>query len=372
MNFNRGDDLETVEIMSMHAGFGFDLDEEEDLVLSQEPGLTITFGGVFDTIRHPPHVANFLRTLMSYKCAQGEVLLPLLTQATDAQDQPLWLQSRAIVDAIVQYFPFEDQAGKLRLISQAFLHSSMRQLRTKIEDIRVIGSSDSVSFIATVRQGWSEKHLSSEEDVVEDALRLASCRCMRRCEGMFKCPTVNEPITFSGYKVKEGTVDLNETRRELANRGCLWLTDTDPSEMYNDCEPSNTISCSFGQKEINIFQLCDILEKVVDENSDYDHFMGGDPVMLSYFLRRKYHVLNDMTSKQFLRSIFLVLSKTLAATAMTETGKVSIGKAKSKITSSSGSQFFSRMKEIYRFSAAQLGELEISLDKHSSYDMDWY
>ena len=55
---------------------------------------------------------------------------------------------------------------------------------------------------------------------------------------------------------------------------------------------------------------------------------------------------------------------------MTETGKVSISKAKSNITCDRS--HFYRMKSIYRFSAAQLGKLEISLEKHSSYNMDWY
>lgn len=373
LNYSEGDGLENVENLIVCAEFGFDLDrEEENLVLSQDPGLTLTFGGEFSSINHPPHVANFLRALMSEKCAQGEVLLPPpSTQATDTQEQPHWLQSRTIVDAIVQYSPFEDQAGKLRLVSQSFLHSSLRQLKRKIEDIRVIGSNDDVSFKATVRQGWSEEQLLSKEDVIEDTLRLALCRCMRRCGGKSKCPTANEPITFSGYKVKKGTVDLEEARRRLADGGRLRLTKMDPDERIDDnYVPSNVMSCSFEQKEMNLFQLCDIIEKIVTEYNDHDRLWVG-PVMAGYYVRRAYHVSNNMTSKQFLRSIFLVLGKTLAATAMTETGKVSIGKAKSNISDSHGSQF-SRKKLVYRFSAEQLGKLEFSLDQHSSYNMNWY
>ena len=371
LTYDEGDDLEYVENLTVDVGFGFDLDrEEEDLVLSQDPGFTVSFGGEFDSIVYPPHAANFLRSMMSDKCAQGEILLLPSTQVTGAQEQPHWLQSRTIVDAIVQFFPFEDQTGTLRLISQSFLHSSLRQLKMKIDNIRVIGSSASVSFKAAVRQGLSGEHPLSKESVIEDALWLASCRCMHKCEGKSKCPTANEPITFSGYMVKKGTLDLEEARRKLSKKGRLLLTKTDPDEYYNDYyEPSNEISCSFKRKEMNLFQLCGIIEKIVAYESDRDRCMEGDPVMLSYYLRRKYHVLNDMTSKQFLRSVFLVLGKTLAAAAMTETGKVSIGKAKSNISCSSGSQFY-RMKTIYHFSAAQLGELEISLDEHSSYNMD--
>ena len=373
MNYKEGDDLENVENLTVHAGFGFDLDrEKEDLALSQDPGLTITFGGEFDSIVHPPHVANFLRAMMSDKCAQGESRLLPSTQATGAQEQPHWLQSRTIVDAIVQFFPFEDQIGTLRLISQSFLHSSLRQLKMKIENVQVIAT-DSVSFKATVRQGLSDEHLLSKESVIEDALWLASCRCMHKCEGKSKCPTANEPITFSGYKAKKGTLDLEEARRKLSKTGRLWLTKTDPDEYYNDYsyESSNEISCSFQRKEMNLFQLCGIIEEIVANKCDRYRCMEGDPVMLGYYLRREYRVLKDMPSKQFLRSIFLVLGKTLAAAAMTETGKVSIGRAKSNISGSSGSQF-SRMKAIYHFSAAQLGELEICLDEHSSYNMDWY
>lgn len=299
-----------MENLGLHAGFGFDLDDE-DLVLSQDPGFTIDFGGEFDSINHPPHVANFIRALMSEKCAQGEVLIPPSTKAIGAHEQPHWLQSRTIVDVIVQYCPFEDQTGTLRLVSQEFLHSSLRQLKMKIEDIRVIGSSDIVNFEATVRQGWSEDQLSTKEGAIESALWLASCRCMRRCEGQSKCPAAGGAITFSGYKVKRGTLDPDKARRKLANKGSLQLTKMDPDEIYNDySEPSNVVSCSFGQKEMNLFRLCDIIGKIVNKYSDYDRCMEGEPVMLSYYLKRAYHVTNDMTSKQFLRSIFLVLGKT--------------------------------------------------------------
>ena len=82
------------------------------------------------SVQQPHHICNFLRALMKEKCVQIE---PRWTsEGALAAQQPGWIQSDKVLDAITSYSSFEDQAGKLRLVCRQFDASALRQLEAKL------------------------------------------------------------------------------------------------------------------------------------------------------------------------------------------------------------------------------------------------
>ena len=90
--------------------------------------------------------------------------------------QPFWVGTEKIIDTVLSYSSFEDQAGKLRLVCRQFDASALHQLERKLDKIKVIGfmrdgeGCGNSWFKATVLRGWTDKCLTSKESVTDDAL----------------------------------------------------------------------------------------------------------------------------------------------------------------------------------------------------------
>ncbi len=359
-----------------------------------QKGLNFNFlGSEGESSVHRPHqTCSFLRALMKEKCVQFE---PRETMKISMVQQPEWVEADNILDVITSYASFEDQAGKLRLVCRQFDTSSLRQLEAKLDKIKVIGFSREGEFgdnwfKATVRRGWSDTCLTSKESVVDDALWLASCRCcFQYCADKDSCENASKPLKFHGYspdskKHKTLTVDEAKVRQKLTDKGRVQLTKTSPDELRRAerddyWKPSNVVKCSFEEDEMNLFDLCRKVGKAIDSNTGgYMYEEEGEQPPLNWHLKRDYGVSKRISSRQFVRSIFLIFARAENNITINEedesaekkarvspSQKVTIGMAETNIATKIGS--YSRMKKIIRFKSAANEPLEICLESRSSY-----
>ena len=343
---------------------------------------------------HRPHqICSFLRALMKEKCIQFE---PRETMKISIVQQPEWVEADKILDVITSYASFEDQAGKLRLVCRQFDASSLRQLEAKLDKIKVIGFSREGEFgdnwfKATVQRGWSDTCLTSKESVVDDAIWLASCRCcFQYCADKDSCKNASKPLTCHGYsskskKHKTKTVDEAKLRQKLTDgRGRVQLTKTSSDELRwaerdDYWKPSNVVRCSFEEDEMNLFDLCHKVGEVIDTHTGgYMYEEEGEQPPLNRHLKRDYGVSESISSRQFVRSIFLIFARAENNITMNEedesaekkarvtpSQKVTIGMAETNIATKIGN--YSRMKKIIRFKSAANEPLEICLESRSSY-----
>ncbi|KAK1743957.1 hypothetical protein QTG54_005554 [Skeletonema marinoi] len=306
---------------------------------------------------------------------------------------PEWVQSKKVLSTIMSFASFEDQAGKLRLVCRQFDAAALRQLQDKLDETKVIGFSRDGSecgsgdswFKATVRRGWSDNCLTSKESAIDDALWLASCRCrFEYCSDKESCKSAGENLKCEGYsskskKEESQTIDKAWARQRLSEKGKVYLTDVDPDDLSwkgDYYSRSNGVECSFEEYEINHFELCRMVEKGFGSNMDQSMCDGG-LVSLHRQLKKDYGVTKSITSRHFVRSIFLVLAraklKPLANVGesaekkarSTPSSKVTFGKAKSNLAVENG--HYSRSKQIYRFFSADNEPMEICLESRSSY-----
>ena len=208
---------------------------------ADEDALHFNFGACdFSTIYRRLDVCSYLCALMKEKCAKGEVTeMPLLNL-----QQPVWIDTDVILDKVLSYVSFGDQAGKLRLVCRQFGKSALRLLNKKLDGFVsrgswIGGSSLKVQFY----RGWSEQCLTSKESAADDALWLASCRCRSTdCKDKDSCPFANKPLEYSDGQTDEPKIlDLNLARDELIKDGWLALNEPDPRERdydHNYREPS--------------------------------------------------------------------------------------------------------------------------------------
>lgn len=341
---------------------------------ADEDALHFNFGACdFSTIYRRLDVCSYLCALMKEKCAKGEVTeMPLLNL-----QQPVWIDTDVILDKVLSYVSFGDQAGKLRLVCRQFGESALRLLNTKLDGF-VKGSREFGG--ARFSRGWSTQHLTSKESAADDAIWLASCRCSDKssCKDKDSCPFANKPLQYSDRHTDEPKIlDTTLAREQLIERcdsslkyGWLDLKERDPREPINDYgEPSNQIKCSFECKEMNRFVICDKIERDMHEKMDYDGLMEGE----SFSLGGPFGV----TLKHFLRSIFILFARKndgnangseVAAKKARKSSieEVTIGMAKSNIVFTSNR--YLRMRKIYRFYTAAHEPVEICLDYRRSFD----
>ena len=351
---------------------GIEVDVTNDIVLSHlQRGVNFTFLGDRreSSVRRPHQICNFLRALMKEKCLQVEPR-EILKFAVVTQ-QPDWVQADKVLDTITSYASFDDQAGKLRLVCRQFDASALRQIEAKLHKTKVIGFKRGGSgcgenwFKATVSRGWSDTCLTSKDSAIDDALWLASCRCwFESCADKDSCKNASKPLTCLGYssdtkKSETHTIDEAMVRQKLADEGRVSLTGE-----YR----SNVVECSFEKKKLTVFQLCRIARKVIRSNSGR---------ALNWNLKRDYGVSDAISTRQFVRSIFLVFARAASKTLPDEdesamkkariapSREVTIGTAESTIGVEKGQ--YSRMKKIIRFYSADNEPMEICFESRSSY-----
>eukprot|EP00985_Skeletonema_marinoi_P005495 scaffold2385_cov81-Skeletonema_marinoi.AAC.3 len=342
---------------------------------------------VESSVRRSHQICSFLRALMEQKCLPIEHGVP---EGTDIVVQmPEWVQSKKVLSTVMSFASFEDQAGKLRLVCRQFDAAVLRKLQDKLDETKVIGFSRECGggdswFKATVRRGWTDICLTSKESAIEDALWLASCRCrFEYCSDKESCKSAGENLECEGYSSKSKkkethTIDKAWAQQRLSEKGKVYLTDVDPDD-FSWKSPyysrSNGVECSFQEYEMNHFELCRMVEQGFGSNmaERYD----GSLVSLHSLLKKVYGVSKSITSRQFVRSIFLVIAraelKLLANESesaekkarSTPSAKVTVGKAKSSMAVENG--HYSRSKQIYRFFSADNTPMEICAESRFSY-----
>eukprot|EP00984_Skeletonema_dohrnii_P027794 scaffold17464_cov80-Skeletonema_dohrnii-CCMP3373.AAC.2 len=347
---------------------------------------------VGSSVHRSHQICSFLRALMEQKCLPIEHEVPAGTDIV--VQMPEWVQSKKILSTVMSYASFEDQAGKLRLVCRQFDAAALHQLKDKLDETKVIGFSrdDEVCswFKANVRRGWTDNCLTSKESVIEDALWLASCRCHDKyCSDKESCKNVGENLECEGYSSKSKknethTIDKAWAQQRLLEKGQVYLTEEDPddfswrSDYYSR---SNGVECSFQEYEMNHFELCRMVEQGFGSNmnqSEVDPEGGLGLVSLHSQLKKVYGVSKNITSRQFVRSIFLAIAraklKPLAnegesaekRARNTPSAKVTVGKAKSNLTVENG--HYSRSKQIYRFFSADNVPMEICVEARCSFE----
>ena len=372
-------------------------DDRDSAIVLNHPQKGLNFGFLGSegesSIQWPHHVCSYLRAMMKEKCVQIEAPSVLTVSADDVQ-QPFWVGTEKIIDTVLSYSSFEDQAGKLRLVCRQFDASALHQLERKLDKIKVIGfmrdgeGCGNNWFKATVRRGWTDKCLTSKESAVDDALWLASCRCFfDYCEDKESCQNVDNPLKCLGYsskhkKTMSKTPNMDRVRKQLSDKGRAVLTDMDPDDFSYKCDdysgPSNMVECSFKRQEMNLFELCRKVAKSIDKKTDaYGCLDEGELPNLNGHLKSDYGVSMVITSRQFVRSIFLVFARAKGKTNASgdesavkkarsaPVEEVTVGMAKSNISVKNGGH--SRMKKIIRFYSAANEQMEICLESRSSY-----
>ena len=357
-------------------------DDEGDNILSlhdKATGLNFCFDSSdSSTLAEPYHICSFLGALMREKCTAVE--MPTILEVVQ---QPEWVQSEKIVDRITSYASFEDQAGKLRLVCRQFGSSALTQLEGKLEKTKVIGFDRGEwgnMFKASVRWGWSESCVISKEDTIEDSLWLAGCRCgPNLCEDKQSCPHMDNPIQYSDGRAREPkTLDVDWAREQLVESGRF--------EVEGKLCKSK---CSFNQEEMSIYQLCDKIKAIIHSKVEYA-FDGGseedgwgepwDSGIPAHF-QRFYGVSKAITSKQFLRSLFLVFTKARAGEAAEaledgeenttkrarlqrdETVKIGMAEATTKLNEA----YYHRSMSIFRFYSAAREPMEVCLEYYGGF-----
>ena len=324
------------------------------------------------------YICSFFRAMIKQKCVALRGQIPMIA-GNDAplalSQQPGWIQTEEILDRVLSYASFEDQVGKLRLVSRQFQASALRQLEQKLDKTKVIAE-DGGWFNATVRRGWSNNDLTSEEDAVDLALWYTSCRCgYQKCDSKESCPSAGKPIEYSDHGTTK-TLDLDTARRKLAKTGTLTLTRPDEWEMEHECYHSDGAESSFELKSMSLYKLCGEVNNTIKGKL-------GPRVLLNRSLKRYYGVGGNIRSKRFVRSIFLVFTKAKAfvdssgcenegATKKARAAsidEVTIGMAKACVTLDTGG--YSRMKKIFRFYSAAGEPIEIDIESKTSYRSDY-
>ena len=164
----------------------------------------------------------------------------------------------------------------------------------------------------------------------------------------------------------------------------MHLTELSPHDSWalersDDWERPNELECSFKEDEKTLFELCSLAGEEIDSNTGGQVYEEeGEQVPLNGHLKRDYGVSKSITSRQFVRSIFLVFAR--AATSETAldqdesamkkariapSRKVTIGMAKSTVEVKKGQ--YSRMKKIMRFFSAANEPMEMCFESRGSY-----
>ena len=192
-----------------------------------------------------------------------------------------------------------------------------------------------------------------------------SCRCdLPLCKDRESCPSANKPVQYYDNGTAK-TLNIDDARRQLAESGRLQLSER--NESYS-------AECSFQSKNMSAFQLCNKVNVVARKEIHRRAIVHQQ-------LKRDYGVSGEISSRRFIRSIFIVLSGARATRCgdaceivpkkpRVASKEVSIGMAKAKIAVEENA-WRSRTKEIFRFYSAAYGEMEICIESKSSYNYNW-
>jgi len=370
---------ENVEILKFAGGLRLDRlyeDDEvrDDVVFPAGPdGISFDFS-LDTTVTQRDEICSFFRALMKEKCPPGDCggFVSIDAPATTMPQQPNWVATEGVPDAILSFSSFEEQAGALRLVCRQFKDSAMRQMETKLlDEVKVIGFDRWYNgwFKASVRRGWSDDPFAvTKESVVDESLYMASCRCFafdgnsNSCPGMDSCPGTNEVVTFGP---KNTVFDLDQARTLLKTNGWLRLTPSFPGGQDRRLKSRDQhVKIRFQGGEKSLFGICNDVARAVGKEVSY--VLVPETFQESYGLSG-----SDMTSRQFIRSLFLVFLHTTFRddqqeenpTKMARLAEPSIGMAKSFVGG------FVRMKMIARFYTMAGEPIEIRLEsKHNLTD----
>ena len=237
-------------------------------------------------------------------------------------------------------------------------------------------SSSETSFRATVRRGWSDD-FGSKEGVIEDALRLASCRCRSSsCQGKKSCE-LGDRLSFQSWSNQCVTqsIAVETVRQCLTEKGNVCLdqnfSDAVTSDQMENCqfyqgEIVNSVYCFYREEEMTLFELFDRIAWAIDYETD-PYACGLDSVVRE--LKSAYGVSSNMQRCGFGRSILLPFATatnkdhTLEAKGHNHNEKkiqVTISEACSSINIDDGLIF--RKICIYRFLSADNEPIEVRLD----------
>ena len=346
-----------------HLEIGRDLQRES---MSYKDGSGISFSFDSDaSVTVGYEICNFYRALMKEKCVYGGVhVIPSQALAPRLLEQPLWVKDKKIVDTIISFLPFKEQAGMLRLVCRPFKDSAIRQLEIKLlDEIKVIGFDRYESggwFKAQVRRGWSDDPFATTEDsVIDDAFWLASCRCstFSSCKNSDSCKNTQKGIADA--------LDVKQARAVLREQGRIKRVFENKYETNHDIRRLE-MNIKFSSKPKTIFAICnEILWDIMYGSVSYE--------MIPKYLRRDYGICGRMSNGRFLRSLFLVFNHIPdSMEASNPTKKVcgpgpSMGKVETYVHClNDTSTSYHRMKTLFRFHTREGKEIEILIESRAN------
>lgn len=221
--------------------------------------------------------------------------------------QPVWVETKKILDIVLSYVPFECQATTMRLICKPFKAFAVRGLEDKLLNQTWLPIAferfDTGSWFRTdARRGWSDQ-FADRDDVVDEALWMLSCRCgIRHCQDKNTCPSMKCRPFVRGCDDTTKKLDLDEVRRVLATEGELSITPTSRATKKSRYNPS--VKVAFEQK--TGLNLCQRVHRKCEQEVGYRY--------LPETLSQHYGVSVPMSSKRFLRSLFLVFTNCTSLT----------------------------------------------------------
>lgn len=245
---------ENIEIVRFVGGLrlgrlyeNYHYEECDDTVFAEgSDGVCFDFFDLDATVTRRDEICSYFRALMKEKCRGGGWAADWDADSPpeagpahppSAPPQPAWVATDKVLDRVLSFASFEEQAGDLRLVCRKFKDSAMLQLRTKLLDkIKVIGfdRDESGWFRADVRLGWSDdddRFAATRDSVVDEALSMAACLCCsfggidESCTGTGICPDIEEGIGLR----RGGTVlDIDEARALLDEKGWIKITPNFP------------------------------------------------------------------------------------------------------------------------------------------------
>ena len=178
---------------------------------------------------------------------------------------------------------------------------------------------------------------------------MVSCRCHSSCKGNDTCPGTKEAPTFRAHGVTK-KLDMVQARQLLNEKGHFKLTPN---------FPAGQVQASFQRNAgKSLFEVCQKIEKEAQLLVYRD---------LPISLRRYYGVSCKMSSKRFLRSLFLVFTEG-ASIAEGHFPEVTVGMAYSSVATPEGT-YYMRMTTIYRLYSASHQPIEIRLEREG---LNWF
>ena len=275
---------------------------------------------------HPVDLCRFMSALMRDKCSNE------VDYQYSAQEQPTWMCSDNIVNNIISYASFEDQAGSLSLVCHKLRSSALGQLSKKLERRGVLaygGSECGGWHKVEVQRGWSDTFLTDRESTVDGALWLVQCCCKGKgmaCKNKESCQCGQPRVYTVGDEEME--LDLNLIKESLIASGTANLT-SEKREYVNryGCKKEEhlyTAQANFTTSKREIWSLFDEIRRSVD-----NHYLWFDMknFQKDFGVKRIQNGWSDdvIRPKQFVRTCLYALARQSigdCVDAIIHTGKI--------------------------------------------------